>query len=150
MKKLVIFSFVAALLLCISGCGTDATASASGVSDSTPLSSSSVSQETAGPQFARPADVFDFEKATGDQADKSIVIEYDDMNRIKRCEYTTASGMPCRAIYTYNDTYAHIFTFGGNMLSDDLVIHCEYSEGAAPIVINGYYFINIKSNESEK
>lgn len=146
MNKLSVF-ITSALLLCLFVCGCSKDKSAAVSEDNVASNDSSASQKITIPQFARPADAFDFEKATTDQGDNGVVIKYDDKGRIKDCRYTTESNMDCHAIYTYNDTYAHIFTFGGNALVDDIIIHCEYSEGTDCIIINGYYFTNTKSNE---
>ena len=139
MKRIISAVLLSAMIVCISGCNTDKTSAPSVVLSEAPAPASSQSDI---PIFTRPAETFDYDNATSDQAAADVRIDYDEQGRIKECFYTTETGMECDAIYTYNDTYAHIFTFGGSNLVDDLIIHCEYSEGAAPIVIKGYYFIN--------
>lgn len=92
--------------------------------------------------FKRPAEVFTVNSETGELSDDNVTLTFDDQNRVHTCDYTTTDGLECSAIYRYEDEYAHIYTFGGNYLVDDVVIHCEYSEGSGWTEIDGYYFKN--------
>ncbi len=155
MKKFFISALIAVITVGITGCNSD-----NNVSDTqseTSVQSEPVVSDTDSADaefrsaikgFTRPAFSFVVEEDTPEPYIENVVLQYDEQGRIKQCDYLSLEGMKCKAYYTYNDTYAHIFTFCGDYLVDDLVIHCEYNQENDWTVIDGYYFKNTISTEN--
>lgn len=157
MKRFIIVVLLFILPVCVSGCQSDSDNAVSNTQNSISSQSESFGSDTDNTQaelnstiknFLRPAFAFSIEKDTPEPVVDNVVFLYDEKGRIKQCDYLSSNGMKCKALYTYNDTYAHIFTFGETHMVDDLIIHCEYNDGADWTIINGYYFKNILSTES--
>lgn len=150
MKKITATVILAAMLITAAGCS----GSTSSVNSNTAESTDSITVESANAEFTnisssfmRPAEVFNIDNESGKPSDSSVSLTFDENDRIHTCDYQTADGLQCRAIYTYEDTYAHIYTFGGDYLVDDVVIKCEYSEDSGWTVIDGYHFKNTSQTD---